>query len=123
MAFQCRLLEHEPKPGEAKPGDMWFCPWYLENIDAESLKTILSPQYISETMAKRAPICVALPGGAQWIVDGLPYDEQFNPKIDSGWKVSGEAPNLTASPSIKTSSYHGYLRDGVLTDDLDGRRY
>jgi hypothetical protein len=131
MPTPCRLLERAPDPGQAKPGDMWFCEWLIQDIDKESLLSILSEQYVNEKMAKRAPICVALPGGSQWIVDGLPYeqatDEQGRPvyraKIGAGWTVSGEATCLTATPSIKTGSYHGYLTHGVLSDDLDGRRY
>lgn len=58
------------------------------------------------------------PGGIgnQWII------EQPS-QSGGGWTRTGIAPNLTASPSILTPQYHGYLTAGLLTDDLDGRRY
>lgn len=31
------------------------------------------------------------------------------------WTVTGTPPNLTASPSIDTGTWHGWLRNGVLT--------
>lgn len=53
----------------------------------------------------------------------------------SGWNVTGEAPNFTVTPSIRCfesrhsdgylyrKEWHGYLTNGVLTDDLEGRKY
>jgi hypothetical protein len=44
-----------------------------------------------------------------------------------GWTRTGEPPNVTASPSINYAmgalGYHGWLQDGVLTDDCEGRTY
>jgi hypothetical protein len=58
------------------------------------------------------------PGGLgdQWVI------EQPS-QSGGGWVRTGVAPDLTAAPSILTPRYHGYLTGGVLTDDLDGRRY
>lgn len=38
-----------------------------------------------------------------------------------GWTRVGVAPDFTCSPSIVTPRYHGWLRGGILSDDLDGR--
>jgi hypothetical protein len=50
----------------------------------------------------------------------------------SSWTVTGEAPNFTVNPSIRCfeskdkdgvvyrQGWHGYLQNGVLTDDLEG---
>ena len=39
-----------------------------------------------------------------------------------GWTVTGEAPNITVSPSINiVGLWHGFLTSGILTDDLDSR--
>jgi hypothetical protein len=39
-----------------------------------------------------------------------------------GWTRTGEPPHVTAMPSINfVDRYHGWLRDGVLTDDCEGR--
>ncbi len=54
---------------------------------------------------------VKLPGGHEWLIDG--------PSSNGGkWTRSGEPPKLTVSPSILVPGYHGYLRDGVLTDPI-----
>jgi hypothetical protein len=53
----------------------------------------------------------------------------------STWTVTGEAPKLTVTPSIRRfdisdgkggiwkKGWHGYITDGILTDDYDGRTY
>lgn len=42
----------------------------------------------------------------------------------SGWTVSGEAPNLTVTPSINAAGeYHGFITNGVIGDDLEGRKF
>lgn len=58
------------------------------------------------------------PGGIgdQWVIE--------QPSANGGgWTRTGEPPDLTATPSILTPRYHGWLRDGWLTDDTDGRTY
>jgi hypothetical protein len=45
---------------------------------------------------------------------------------ENGWVVTGEAPNITTMPSINSFAnpgYHGWLKDGILSDDLEGRKY
>jgi hypothetical protein len=40
----------------------------------------------------------------------------------AGWTRTGTPPNVTASPSINyEGEYHGWLQNGVLTDDCEGR--
>lgn len=40
------------------------------------------------------------------------------------WNVSGEIPNVTATPSINcVGVYHGWVTNGVVTDDCDGRKF
>lgn len=53
----------------------------------------------------------------------------------SSWSVTGEAPNFTVSPSINCyesrgkdgvlyrQGWHGWLQNGVLSDDCEGRTY
>jgi hypothetical protein len=60
---------------------------------------------------------VVLPPGGQddfWLIDSEASSGGF-------WTRTGEAPNLTVSPSIKTHNYHGFLQNGVLTDDVEGK--
>jgi hypothetical protein len=49
-----------------------------------------------------------------WHVDG--------PSTSGGrWSRSGTPPDITATPSILTPKYHGFLQGGVLTDSLADR--
>lgn len=86
----------------APTGAMWDAWWYhgaaeFKGPDGKSL-------------------VVMLPDGLEWVIDGPA-------KSGGHWTRTGEPPKITASPSILTSKYHGFLREGVLTDDLDGRKY
>lgn len=57
-------------------------------------------------------LCVKLPGGPEWIID----------RHDRKWTRTGEPPNVTVTPSINHQGvYHGWLTNGALTDDVDGR--
>lgn len=68
-------------------------------------------------------LVVRLPDGSDWMVDGPASNSQ------TGWQRTGEPPLITASPSILSHpvggkrGYHGFLQNGVLTDDLEGRTY
>lgn len=57
-----------------------------------------------------------LPDGYSWIIDGPSSN-------GDGWQRTGPPPLITARPSILSPGYHGWLTDGVLSDDLDGRSY
>ena len=60
---------------------------------------------------------IRMPGESEWIVQG--------PSKDGGkWKVTGAMPSITAHPSIHlVGVYHGFIRDGVITPDCDGRQF
>jgi len=52
-------------------------------------------------------LMIKLPDGNEWLVDG--------PANDGGkWSRTGEWPKVTATPSILTRTYHGWLTDGHL---------
>lgn len=65
---------------------------------------------------------VALPSGQTWCPWRKAFDETRG-YHGEGWEVSGPPDRLTATPSINTKGYHGYLTDGVITDDIEGRTY
>lgn len=52
-----------------------------------------------------------------WHIDG-PAGGQDNAPA---WTRQGTPPNITASPSILTGDYHGFLQNGALTDSLPDR--
>ena len=61
--------------------------------------------------------CIRFPGGQDWIVYGPSSDGKK-------WTVSGDPPILTASPSIGIpGTYHGFLKNGVISEDVDGRKF
>jgi hypothetical protein len=78
---------------DCPPGAMWDADWYPDKGgDGHSW-------------------CVCLPpgNGDYWNIDGYA-------KGGGKWTRTGEAPNLTASPSILTPRYHGFLRNGFLEE-------
>jgi len=102
-----------------QPGAMWLCPWMFDpskdtmNPDGSNW---LSIHYVKDHSKNRPPIQVRCPNGSVWVID----QKSSN---GTGWIVTGEVPNITCSPSIVVPGYHGFLRDGVFTDDLEGRTY
>ncbi|MCW2195010.1 hypothetical protein AB7M45_007781 [Bradyrhizobium elkanii] len=95
------------------PGMGWFNDWYL---DRDLGKDFLSPHYYRDWFGKRAPIELVCPNGEIWCIDRMSSN-------GNGWQVTGEWPNITCSPSIVAGNYHGFLRGGEFTADLDGRQY
>lgn len=103
---------HQNRPEKPQPGDMWPAPWLLQ----EDRRCELSAAYFREHADRRPPLIVRLPGHAgDFCVDG-DYGGEF-------WTVTGDPPNITVSPSIHAPGlYHGWLQNGVLTDDCEGRK-
>lgn len=116
MSWPIRL--HAERPLNPKIGDMWPNPWMLEE---PFFLRRLSPAYLAKKH-ERAPLVVRLPGSTEFCIDTLAWrDGQV---YGNGWTVTGEAPRVTLSPSINiVGSYHGWIRDGVITDDCEGRSY
>lgn len=103
-----------------QPGAYWFVPAYAPDGEQRQhfLDRIASAEYKRDWADKRAPIMVCLPSRSWWLID------QRIDGNESGWTITGEAPNLTAHPSINhVGLYHGWLQNGVLTDDVEGRTY
>lgn len=117
MPIECTMLDpSQPKPQVvAEPGDMWH------DLYADKL---LSRQYKEQHKGDRPPLFVCLPNKRVFCLDS----KAENASDGGGWTVKGEPPNVTVEPSILVErgprgGYHGYLRDGVLTDDVEGRTY
>jgi len=107
--------------GVGSPGAVYESPWYLHDDDKPS--SLLSDFYIQNWLGKRPPLTVVLPDGSHWCIDlksSLPNGQTgWGP----GWTITGDSLHLTASPSINCPRYHGFLQNGVLTPDLEGRTY
>jgi hypothetical protein len=88
---------------ETTAGMIWHAPWLLEVHEHHAGP---DGQFL---VAK-------LPGGAEWMIDGPSTN-------GNGWTRMGVPPHITVVPSIMSEQYHGFLRSGVFTDDLEGRKY
>lgn len=110
------------------PGSGWYCPWVYDPTGERERNGLnvmikcaekgklgyLSPHYWRDWADKRPPICIMGPGGEQWEIDRKSSN-------GDGWAVTGEWPNITCNPSIVLRKYHGYLRNGEFTSDLENR--
>jgi len=110
------------------PGMAWYQPWYFDPSGERERRGLhvmvpladkgrsgfLSPHYWRDWADKRPPICVVCPNGEWWEIDRKSSN-------GDGWAVTGDLPNITCAPSIVVEGYHGFLRDGEFTADLEGR--
>lgn len=88
----------------------------------------LSDFYIQNNSYRR-PLIIKLPSnnglgnikGDIFCIDGKEWKSS---NYYGGWTVSGEPPFITMSPSINiVGSYHGFLQNGILSDDCEGRKF
>lgn len=103
--------------------DMHEWPWFLASDERIS-------DYYFQNNSNRRPLFVKLPSssgsgpvnGELFCIDGKCWNET---EMYGGWTVTGEAPNITVSPSIKIGSfgYHGFLQNGVIYGDCEGRTF
>jgi hypothetical protein len=88
-----------------EPGAMWFAPWMAD-----------SKYHGKEHGALRAGqphLIVKTPAG-DWDIDSPSSNQNGD-----GWTRTGEAPNITARPSIGIGDpfqFHAFLTDGVLVE-------
>lgn len=81
----------------------------------------LSDEYVRDHLGKRRPLIVCLPNGELFCPDSA-YTNRS--PLGPGWTVTGDAPSITVSPSINCiGRYHGWIQNGVITDDCEGRRF
>ncbi len=129
MSWKIRLLPERPEKPEV--GDAWLCPDILKNDQERPLlvgsgnesATRLSPQYYSVNGLVRPPLVVFMPGNRPFCVDHV-FSSGERGWHGSGWKVSGDPENLTLQPSVNlVGTYHGYITDGVIGDEVEGRKY
>jgi hypothetical protein len=109
-------------------GDMWFhselfrdAAGYLDWPFMMSKSPRLSDFY-KQHNTRREPVLVWMPCKEVFCVDGMcwNHDRVFY----EGWEVTGEPPLITVSPSINIlGAYHGWIRDGIISDDCEGRTY
>lgn len=110
--------EKYPLPAEDPENPDDHDPWYW--FRAFTKKHKLSDYYFQNN-SHRDPLLVWLPGRTLFCVDGKCWKDGA---YYGGWVITGEAPNITVHPSINIGgSYHGWLQNGVIGDDVDGRKF
>lgn len=113
---------HQERPEHVQVGDMWPAPWLVEE---EPREFFLSDAFLAGWRSgaiTRMPLVVRMPDGTDFCVDGP--TRQSGERGSGGWQVSGEPPVITVTPSINlVGYYHGWIRDGVITDDCEGRTF
>lgn len=100
----------------------------LIDLEIHRTKGHLTDHYWDHNAVVRLPINVALPcrystgdGIQVFCIDSKCHDSRG---YYDGWTVSGEIPNITVHPSINiVGSYHGWLQNGVVSQDCEGRNY
>ena len=109
---------YDTPSGNLEPGCMYWAGWYHFNHSCPWWDNCNDP---------RGHLMVVLPNGIEWDIDSrarnctLPDD-----RTHRCWSKSGEPPRITAGKdgptctagqgSIQAGDYHGFLRDGVLTN-------
>jgi len=122
MPWPLRMVEYAPGR-DWEPGDCCYVPRdEIGQRESDGRYYVwgqeLSDEYVAQRMASRPPVAVYTPDGWLFVVDGNATSGA------GGWTVSGEPPNLTVTPSINiVGCYHGWITNGVLTDDCDGRQF
>lgn len=124
MTWPCRLIESPELRDDGGVdfdkrvvGDMWF----LDCSPDELQQRHLSSHYFAHNAGRRPLVC-KLSGNLYFVVDGMCYNRERG--YYDGWQVSGSPPLITVAPSINFErAYHGFLQNGVISDDVEGRKY
>lgn len=97
-----------------KDADMDEWPWYLAEKERLS-------DYYHQHNSHRQPLFVVLPNHTLFLIDGKCFT---NGRSYGGWTITGDTPNITVSPSINIGGgYHGFLTNGVIGEDVEGRKF
>lgn len=134
MTWQCNFVGNidlkQYKAGMYPVGTIFWGPTEAE-VEADHERKLYNgwfrlqvqrlSDYYKANNAHRRPLFVILPSNALFCIDGQCWS---NGEHYGGWTVTGEPQSITVSPSINVGgSYHGFLQNGVLTDDCEGRTY
>ena len=118
MSWVCRLVDAPTSSTNGgryhvSVGDMFFSDgtWWGDGHLSD---------YYHKYNAGRRTLLITLPPRTLFCLDAKCYKSG---KWYDGWIVTGEPPLITVSPSINTGSYHGFLRDGIIGNDVEGRNY
>jgi hypothetical protein len=108
--------------GDLKVGDMFYAPTNEEDW-GHTIRFEMKHlgEFYYQNNVHRRPLFVILPGPAWFSIDGQARNAGV---FHDAWTVAGEAPNITVTPSINLNgTYHGFLQNGIISDDVEGRKY
>jgi hypothetical protein len=128
VTWPLRVVEFPMTPEEREtlaPGDCWRVPLTYAYRNGQTFEDIwggkLSARF--RQSGRDHVIFVRLPGGFDWSPD-LTESSDLQPGRPMGWAVVGDLPGITVHPSVNAVGfYHGFIADGVVGDDLEGRTY
>jgi hypothetical protein len=108
----------------SKKGVTIIMPWICSVV--KNSKQANEPGHMWQ--ADNSHWLVVLPNGGLHDINAVFSD-------GSSWNVTGDAPKLTVSPSIRRydipdgkggvwkKGWHGWITDGIMSDDCEGRTY
>ena len=127
--WSCRLIDFKKgvTNNDLKVGDMFFInpDEWLEDGHYKWPAYYASPERLSPFYKAynqdRLPILVVLPSRVLWCVDSMCVNSSNR---YGRWLVIGKAPNISVYPSINVEGhYHGFLTNGMIGNDVEGRKY
>lgn len=65
----------------------------------------------------RRGLCVKLPGDVMWAMEEVSTDGK-----KTKWCILGTPPLISVTPSIDKGIYHGFITNGIISDDLNTRK-
>ena len=101
MPYKCFMIEVDELGGKwRKPGEQ---EWSINTIKPVGAMFFFA-----------GDLHAIMPSGGLWNIDHK----------GKGWKRTGEPPRITVTPSINhVGQYHGWLANGIFTDDSEGRKF
>lgn len=121
------------RPEKPRVGDAYFVreDHVLKHVETGAPIACGLPLTRQFEAAGRRPIAVVLPDGYHFIIDSAYWRSGQVNADRNGWDVriagplaAGERLDLTLSPSVNiVGSYHGWIQGGVISDDVEGRRF
>lgn len=101
-------------PNNYNVGDCWYAPWLVHHAG-------MGQNYI-DVLGTRSPIEIVLPRGWIWSPDKMAYTQALK-YHGRGWAVTGKLPDINVTPSINMIEYHGYVTNGYVTEDCEGKKF
>ena len=129
MSWVCYIVERiklDPHVEDSERPGVWFTEMYrmpgtTELVQYKHLK-------VGAIWVGDRGIHVKLPGASGhngWDMEAI-ANEWKDGKIvrEHKWTITGTIPNVSATPSINcVGVYHGYVTNGIVTDDCEGRKF